>query len=255
LPLGGDARDDQFAWAVSYPACQAVPSTIRVRVTGVAGVLRHSGNLPESGVGAALVNNDGALLGIVNGDRSAAAAVSRVQSALADARTSPRQASVADVGRTENHLYGSLALRSDVSGASARVTPLEPWQWSTLGRDGAVPLTFTGPVGRYQVDLIVNGAVRASTTARLVAGTSTPVSLAPPPVAVAPPTPQPAAPPPSQAPAQPPVVRKRGSAVVPVVLLLGAGGGAAAYFLTKKNPDEEPTPTANGGISVSVPNP
>lgn len=265
LPLTGNARTDQYAWAVSYPACQAVASTTRVRITGTSGVLRHSGTLPESGAGSALVNSDGALLGMVNGDRSVAAPSSMVQSAVTDARTNARPASVADVGRSENHLYGSLIARSDVPSSSARVTPLETWQWSSLSREGTVPVTFTGPVGRYQVDLIVNGAVRASTTVRVAAAATAQVNLAPP-VAQAPATPaqQPAAAPPqtpTPTPAAPPppvVARKRGSPVVPIVVLLGLGGGAAACFTVgpcKKSDTTDTDGTATGGISVTVPNP
>jgi len=268
LRIGATVQDNQYAWAVSYPACQAVASTSRVRITGTTPTLRHSGNLPESGMGAALVSNNGELVGLVNGDRTVAAPYSRVQSALSDARNSPRPTSVVDVARAENHLYGSFAARSDAPGASARVSPLESWQWSTLAREAALPMTFTGPLGRYQVELLINGAVRASTIVRVTPGVSTQVTLAPPALAQTPATPQPATPaqptpqPPPQQPASPPVATRRGgSAAVPIVIVALLGGGAAACFTV--GPCKKADTTSNGGpgpgttgtVSVSIPNP
>jgi len=200
------------------------------------------------------VDHDGALIGIVNGDRTIAAPVNRIQAALTDARSNARPATVAEVGRTENHLFGGLVARSEVPGGTARVTGLEPWQWAGVGREGPVPLAFTGPMGRYQVDLLVNGAVRASTTVRVSAGVTQQVSLAPTPVLAQQPIQQPTQPAPSPQPAQPVARKKGGSAAVPVILLLAGGGGAAAYFLTKKKVGPV-TPPATGGVSVSIPNP
>jgi hypothetical protein len=266
LRVSAGVQDNQYAWAVSYPACQAVASTSRVRITGTTPVLRHSGSLPESGQGAALVNNEGELVGVVNGDRTVGAPYSRVRSTLSDARNSPRPAGVADVARVENHLYGSFAARTDATGATARVSPLESWQWSGLARDGGLPMTFSGPMGRYQVDLLINGAVRASTTVRVTPGTTTQVTLAPPAVAQAPAQPPPVQPTPQQPPPQqpaspPPVARKGGSPAVPILIVALLGGGAAACFaaLCKKQ-DTTTTPgpgpgSSTGTVSVSIPNP
>ncbi|MBI4502522.1 MAG: trypsin-like peptidase domain-containing protein [Gemmatimonadetes bacterium] len=269
VALARNLADNQYAWAVGYPGCQAGAAPLRLRITGwenrPAGSLRFSATLAEAEHGAPLIDQSGSLLGLVNGDRTAAAPFSKVQTALDDARSNviaQRLRTPEDVGRIENHLYGSFTVRSDATGATARVTPLESWQWSGLAREGALPLTFTGPMGRYQVDLLVGGTSRASTMVLVTPGGTEPVALNLPaaPVAQAPATP--ARPTPTPAPAQP-VAKKGGGggAVVPLVILGLGGGGAAAYFLTKK---KDTTSTGGGGgggggstgsISVSVPNP
>lgn len=273
MPLGSSVASDEYAWAVSYAGCQAGAATTRLRIASwenrPAGSLRHTASLPEAAHGAALVNQAGALLGVVIGDRTIAAPFSRVQTTLSDARSNlaaQRLQAADEVGRAENHLFGGFTVRSDVTGASARVTPLEPWQWPTLAREGSLPLTFAGPTGRYQVDLMVVGTVRATTQTRVTPGVMAQVVLAPPAPVVAqqPAAAQPAAPAPTPAAPQPqpqPEVRRGGGggAVVPVVLLLAGGGGAAAYFLTKKKDDGGDGggggSTTTGSITVSVPNP
>lgn len=267
LPLAGTVADDQYAWAVGFPSCQGVPSTTRLRIASwqdrPTGLLRHTGNIGEASLGAALIDRTGALVGIVTGDRTTATPFTRVQTALIDARDAAfarRLQAPADVARAENHLYGAFLARSDVAGATARVSPLESWQWAGLRREGAVPLTFAGPMGRYQVDLLVGGAVRTSTTVTITPGVLSQVTLGQPTPVAATPTPQQAAPAPAPPQPQPQAKRGGGGAVVPLVLLLAGGGGAAAYFLTKKKADSTGTGGGGGGggtgsISVNVPNP
>ena len=182
-----------------------------------------------------------------------------MQTALDDARsniTAGRLRSPEDVARTENHLYGSFTVRTDATAATIRVTPLESWQWMALAREGAAPLTFTGPMGRYQVDLLMGGTSRASSMVLVTPGGNEAVTLNAPPaqVAVTPARPQPAAPQP--APTQPVAKKGGGGAAVPLVILGLGGAGAGAYFLTKKKTtDSTTTPTTSGSISISVPNP
>jgi hypothetical protein len=268
LALGTSAVDDQYLWSVSYPSCQGVPSTSRIRMATWLdrpnGLLRHTGQLAESAQGSALIDRTGALVGVVNGDRTVAAPYNRVQAMLGAARAFTTARAVVDVARQESHVLGSFFAQSDATEAVARVTPLESWHWAGLARANApLPLTFTGPIGRYQVDLLVAGAVRASTTVTVAAGTTTQVRLTLPPLvaqqapAPAPaPAPQPAAPPPTQVPA---ARRGGGGSIAPLVLLLLGGAGAGVYFATKKKADTDggngTTPPATGGILVSVPNP
>src|SRR5206468_1696617 len=89
-----------------------------------------------------------------------------------DCYTHPRRVvALRDAARKENHLYGSLSIRSSTSGATARVTPLETWQWPELARQASVPMTFVGPTGRYRVELLVGGQVRQQATGTIAAGT------------------------------------------------------------------------------------
>jgi hypothetical protein len=260
-----NVTDNQYAWAVGYSACSAGAASVRLRIDGwdnrPAGSLRFTASLRPSEHGAPLVDQAGALLGVVDFDRSVAAPFTKVQTALDDARsnvTAQRLRGVDDVARTENHLYGSFTVRTDTAGASVRVTPLESWQWNGLARVGPLPLTFTGPMGRYQVELMIGGAARASRTVLVTASGAEQITLNPPaPVAQAP---TPARPTPTApAPPQPQPVAKKGggSAVVPIVLLGLAGGGAVAYFVSKGSSSGGGggggTPT--GSISLSVPNP
>ena len=246
--------DNQFAWIVGYPGCQAAAVSHRIRVTSwenrPAGMLRYRASLAESEHGAAIIEQSGALVGVVNGDRTAAVPFSRVQTTVSDARANVaagRLQSVEDVARTENHLYGSFTVRTDATGTTARVTPLDTWQWAGLGRESAPPFTFVGPMGRYQVDLMINGTSRATSVVRIIPAANGDVSLSPPAPAVAQAPPQAApapAPQPSQPPATPPqqVAKKGGGgAVVPLVLLGLGGGGAAVFFLTKKKDDSTAT--------------
>jgi len=67
---------------------------------------------------------------------------------------------LSDVARKENHSYGSVIIASDVTAATARVTPLEPWQWASLQTSGNAPFAFAGPMGRYKVEMTAPGGAR-----------------------------------------------------------------------------------------------
>jgi hypothetical protein len=57
------------------------------------------------------------------------------------------------VASQENHLFGSVMIQSSLSNARARVNPLEEWQWPETAVSDLAPFTFTGPQGRYRLEL------------------------------------------------------------------------------------------------------
>jgi hypothetical protein len=62
------------------------------------------------------------------------------------------------VASEENHLYGSVMIQSTLTNARARVGPLEEWHWPEIATTGLVPFTYTGPVGRYELEVQGEGA-------------------------------------------------------------------------------------------------
>jgi hypothetical protein len=209
------------------------PGLHRVRVTGRdAGALRLSEPHAAGEEGAPLINAQGTLIGV--GGRGATATLSaRVTALLNTARqnvVANQLATIDQIARRESHAFGSALIRSDVTGAQARVTPLDR-QWPETARTDALPMTFSGPMGRYQAELLVDGSVRATSTITVQPGQSTPITLNP--TAVTEQAQQ-------QDPAQIPAGQVRGGGggfPWPVLLIVGAGGGAAAYFLTKGGGD------------------
>jgi hypothetical protein len=154
--------------------------------------------------------------------------------------TANRTSTLADVGRRENHLFGSLLIRSSASGAQVRVTPGEPSLWPELAKQGPAPLTFAGPAGRYQIALLVGGQVNQQTTATIIAGAQTPVSID---ATVA------------QGGAVPGLPAKKGKSKAPI--FIAGGGGAAALavvlLLPKKTPPVITDTATTGSISIHLP--
>jgi hypothetical protein len=75
---------------------------------------------------------------------------------LADAHSnveSDRLTALRAVAAAENHLFGSVRISSTFADVRARVSPLEEWQWPGTAASDLIPFTFTGPVGRYQLEL------------------------------------------------------------------------------------------------------
>jgi len=92
-------------------------------------------------------------LGLMAGP-SAAVPADRVFRTLAEARENVRRErllSLRQVAEQERHLFGSILIQSSFESAFADVEPLESWHWQTLAVSGAVPLTFTAPMGRYSL--------------------------------------------------------------------------------------------------------
>ena len=85
-----------------------------------------------------------------------------IESALEEARSSVgggQLLTVGGVAARERHRFGALAISTDMSGAVARMTPLERWQWPEAARSDSLPLTFAGPMGRYRLELLAESRV------------------------------------------------------------------------------------------------
>jgi hypothetical protein len=162
-------------YAVGFGDCRAATARRTMVTPNVArtDALGLGTRLTDGFRGAPLVDRTGALVGVVAGPDSALA-VSRLVPILAEARRVIAARSTlstpAEVAKKENHSYGSMTVRSGAAGAVVRVRQLESWQWPELAREGAVPFTFVGPAGRYEVTLVVGGTTRQTATATMVAG-------------------------------------------------------------------------------------
>jgi hypothetical protein len=251
LPFATDVQDNQVVWSFGYPDCGAITSK-RMRVAAwenrPAGSLRLTMPLTAAEQGAALVTQMGELAGVAMGDATATAAPNANTLAVQARNNLRLQALLTpeEIGRRENHLFGSLAISSGVAGTLARVRPLEPWQWPGTQQQGLTPYTFSGPVGRYTVELIQNGQVVQSTTATVRAGFVENLALRPP---VAPQ-------------AQITVPQQKGGGFPVALAVLGAAGaGAAVFFLTQSGGEDiitdgtGGTTTQPGSITIRVPNP
>ena len=248
VAVAGNIADGQSAWAVRLADCRT-PSESRVRVTQWNA--RPAGRLqlgdPPAGAtsGSLLFDVEGRLSGVWSAGNSGVAAP-QVAALLATARrnvATGQLSAVADVSRRENHLYGSVAVATDLSPATVRVSPLETWQWESLQASGAAPLTFIGPMGRYRLEVSGPGGARREqdVTIRPAAHERLVVALRN--VAAATPS----------GPA--PVARKRSK--LPWILGgVAAVGGAAAVAMGGGGGGggtPTPPPPTTGTISVSVP--
>ncbi|MHC4067803.1 MAG: hypothetical protein ACYSUI_25315, partial [Planctomycetota bacterium] len=155
-----------------------------------------------------------------------------------------------DVAQRENHSYGSVELESELFAARARVTPMEPWHWQDLGQEASLPMTFAGPIGRYEVELLSGGEVQRSITVTLRSGVSQQVALAPQVVADQPDV--------ERTPAEETQIARRGGGGFPaaaVVVGLLAVGGGVAFLASQSGGDGDgngtPPPTT-GGIRIII---
>jgi len=227
--LGGSVGTGAL-WAVGFGDCRT--ATSRRSTVSVAAArpdaLGLGTRLPEGFRGAVLADRNGNVLGFVVAPDSGAALTE-----LAAALNTARQAVAAggalqtpgDVSRRENHSYGTLTLRSAAAGAEIRVRGLEAWHWADLAREGPAPLTFTGPMGRYEVSLAVGGTVRRTANATIVPGARGQFTIDPQVAQGVPERTQPGA--------APGIQPARGKSKLPFILI-GAGvvgGGAAALLL------------------------
>ena len=64
------------------------------------------------------------------------------------------------MAETERHRYGAVSISSDLRGSVVRISPLESWQWQDAGGGGPLPLTFSGPMGRYRIQMLLGSQVR-----------------------------------------------------------------------------------------------
>lgn len=182
LQVADQVLEHQVVWGFGYPDCSVV-RTGRFSVTrnpmDPARLVRLSRPIRGSTVGAPLIASGGGIVAVAANPRDAV--MGPVAAALIEqARRNTKQNAVmtaAEVARRENHAFGALRIRAQYAGNSVRVRPLETWHMPEDGRAGTLPFTFRGPMGRYEIQLVVEGEVRETRTVEVVPGEVTPVVL------------------------------------------------------------------------------
>lgn len=182
LQVADRVEEHQVVWGFGYPDCSVV-RTGRFHVTrnpmDPARLVRLSRPIRGSTVGAPLITSGGDIAAIAANPRDAV--MGPVAAALiAVARRNVEQNAVmtpAEVARRENHAFGALRIRAPYAGQTVRVRPLESWHAPGDGRAGTLPFNFRGPMGRYEIQLVVEGEVREARTVEVVPGEVTRVVL------------------------------------------------------------------------------
>ena len=251
MTVGEDPQENDYVWVVGQPNCQTT-QTVRARITAApsTGALTLSRSTALGQLGAPVINQAGEIVGVAS-QGSDAVRASDISPMATQARRNLATGSLLtaiQVARAERHLYGTVALRSNMTNATARIAPLEDWHWPELAQQNTLPFTFSGPQGRYQVELVASGAVQSSTTVTMEAGVANQLLMAPVIFAQQPPVEEPQ---PPGAQISPEGGGGGGGAIIAVVLLLAGGGAAAAVLLKPKDeggPDPGPGPGNGSGV-------
>ena len=235
MTVGEDPQENDYVWVVGQPNCQTTQA-MRARIAAApsTGALTLSRSTALGQLGAPVINQAGEIVGVAS-QGSDAVRASDVSSMATQARRNLATGSLLraiQVAREEQHFYGTVALRSNMTNAIARIAPLEDWHWPELEQENTLPFTFSGPQGRYRVDLVASGAVQSSTTVTMEAGVANQLLRTPDSIARPPPGEEP--PPGGQI---SPQDGGGGSGAIIAVIVLLAGGGAAAAFLLKPKPN------------------
>jgi hypothetical protein len=196
--------------------------------------------------GAILIDNQGALGGLPNGARHAVSAAQFGTVLAAARRNVSGGPTIIALAQQLRHAYGSVDLSADAPGARATVTPLETWHWPELATTRSLPFRYAGPMGRYRLQVEVNGVQREQREFSIRAGVADALAIRLRQVAAA------VAPTTTATPQ-----RRKGG--VPVPLLVGGGlalaGGAVALLVLGGGGGDEPPTGSTGGITISIPNP
>jgi len=162
LTVAGGPENNQYVWALGYPNC-GTATVAASRVTGrPSGGLRLSDSLAFGDQGGPLVDQLGSVVGFTTGGFAAVPA-DVARTSLDEARSNlraQRLMSLMDVAQTERHRYGAVSISSDLRGSIVRISPLESWHWDGAGGGGPLPLTFSGPMGRYRIEMLMGSHVR-----------------------------------------------------------------------------------------------
>ena len=186
--IGENPSEGDYVWVVGQRACLST-ETERSRVRDTApGLITLEDEMGLGQLGAPVINRDGEIVGVANGGAGAVRA-STVRAMDVEARRNVASGNLLtplQVARAEQHAYGSFAFRSDLAGAVARIRPLESWHWPELAEGNTLPIAFVGPMGRYEVELLMNGAVQSATTVTIQPGVANQLLLTPTVVAAGP---------------------------------------------------------------------
>ncbi len=157
---GPDAND--YVWAMGFPGCSN-SGVSASRVTSLPGRrVRLADSLEIGDQGGPLIDQSGSVVGLTLGGHMALpvdAALVSLDEARGNIRAQ-RLMSLLAVAEAENHRYGAVSISSDLDGSVVRITPLETWHWSDAGGGGTLPLSFSGPMGRYRIRLLLGTQVR-----------------------------------------------------------------------------------------------
>jgi hypothetical protein len=242
LPLAPQVTPGQFVWALGFAGCQAALDTRSQVGTAVQPVLELADSVRDAEHLGVVIGSDGAVVGLVTGAR-AAAPLGDVRAVVDSARrqiVAREKLTVAQVALRTDHAYGSVAITADATGVTARVTPLETWQWPAVAWSGVLPHTFAGPMGRYQLEVQAPGqaARRLTFTIRPGQAERFPVTA------------QVAGGPGPQVPG----AKKKGGFPLPIVLIGAGGAGAAAFLLLggKSQQQQQQQPTT-GSLIILIP--
>ncbi|HWP38545.1 MAG TPA: serine protease [Gemmatimonadales bacterium] len=239
-----------YAWALGLRDCRTAADT-RTRIPAVPTTARlelADSVSPQENAGP-VIDSEGRLVGVhVSGRQAVAFSAVRAVIEQARQRAAQRQTlTPAQLALQMRHAYGAVAITADVTGTTARITPLESWQWPETARSGPLPLTFAGPMGRYQLEVTFPGQAARRQEFTVRAGALERLALRATPVVAEGERQVPGAQP-----------RRGGGAPIPLIVL-GAGGAAAGAFLLlgKKAPQNGGNGGNGdtGGITVTVPNP
>ena len=162
LTVADGPEESQYVWALGYPDCgSASVSASRVASRPV-GRLRLSDSLAFGDQGGPLVDQMGSVVGLTTGGFAALPA-DVAQASLDEARRNIRALrlmSLLQVAETERHRYGAVSINSDLNGSIVRISPMESWHWQDAGGGGPLPYTFSGPMGRYRIQMLLGSQVR-----------------------------------------------------------------------------------------------
>jgi len=181
---GGEANPGQLVRAWGYRnggGSVGFRLSVAARQEGPGRHILLTGPVALCSIGGPLINADGFVIGIVGGSDHAIP-ISEARPAITEARSnisSGRLMSVAEVAQREHHLFGSVVLRADQLNTSARVGPLETWQWPGTAHEAELPFTFLGPMGRYEIELLASGGLLNRTTIEVKPGVAIQVTLFP----------------------------------------------------------------------------
>lgn len=175
LPLAGALADEQALFGVGLEECRT-PTESRVLLNAwdgrPEGSLTLSAALANGIAGSPFVDFEGNIAGVWD-EGSSAVPFAVVAPLLATARANVaagRLLTPQAMALLEQHRYGTVVVTVDVSTASVRVTPLEAWQWEGLAASGAGPLTFSGPAGRYRIEVVAPDVTAQTREFTMLAG-------------------------------------------------------------------------------------
>ncbi len=252
LSLAPGPAEGQYVWGLGYPGCGSAELT-RLNIAGwpspPTGPFQLSDSLDYGPQGGPLIDQTGAVVGLLAGYRSAIPADRTATSLDAAHRNINEQQLMAlqEVAERENHLYGAVDISADVPGSLVRIEPLDSWHWPEAGATGALPFRFTGPMGRYGLELLVDDQLQHEEEFTISPSLTEQLTLALQQIAQVPTTPQ-------------AEVRTGGGKKFPwPIALIGVAGAGAAVALLAGGGGEEPPPngppTGPGSITITIPNP